>query len=75
MTAITPQQALDYLERWKIAKEREAHELHATSMDERARQLSVLMASRSLFKRDPHREHLVEEVRQRWMRIHQALDD
>jgi hypothetical protein len=75
VTVITPQQVLDYLERWKIANEREVHELPATSMDERARQLSVLMASRSLFKRDPHREHLIKEVRRRWMRIHQALDD
>jgi hypothetical protein len=75
VTAITPQQVLDYRERWKIANAREAHELLATSMDEQARRLSVLMASRSLFDRDPHREHLVEEVRQRWMRIHRALDD
>jgi hypothetical protein len=73
VSAITPQQALGYLERWKIVREREIREQRATSMDDRARQLSVLMASGSLFARDPHREHLVEEVRQRWMRIHQAL--
>jgi hypothetical protein len=74
VSTITPKQALDYLERWRIFREREARELSATSMDERARQLGVIMASRSLFERDPHREHLVEEVRQRWMRIHRAQD-
>jgi hypothetical protein len=72
VSVITPQQALDYLERWKIVREREARELHATSMEERARQLGVLMTSRTLFECDPGREHLVEEVRQRWMRIHRA---
>jgi hypothetical protein len=75
VTAITAQQALDYQERWKIAKEREVHELHASSLDERARQSSVLMASHSLFRRDPHREQLAEEVRQRWMRIRHAQGD
>lgn len=75
MTAISKQQAPDYLERWKIVREWEARGKHATTMDERAQQLSVLMASRFLFECDPNRERLVEEVRQRWMHIHRALDD
>jgi hypothetical protein len=74
VTAITKQQALAYLERWKIVREREARGQRVTTMDERAQQLSVLMASRFLFKHDPNRERLVDEVRQRWMRIHQILD-
>jgi hypothetical protein len=74
VTIITKQQALAYLERWKIVREREAGSQRATSMDERAQQLSVLMASRFLFERDPNRERLVEGVRQRWMQIHQVLD-
>jgi hypothetical protein len=73
VTTITRQEALAYLERWKLVREREARDQRATSMDERARQLSVLMASRFLFERDPNRERLVEEVRQRWTRIHQVL--
>jgi hypothetical protein len=75
VTAITKQEARDYLERWKILRARETCDRDATSMDERARQLSVLMASRFLFERDTNRERLVDEVRLRWTRIHRALDE
>jgi hypothetical protein len=75
MTAMTPQQGQDYLERWKLVRERESLERRAASFEERGRQLSVLMDSGSLFGRDPHRERLVEVVRLRWMRIHKAFSD
>jgi hypothetical protein len=51
----------------------ELAELRRTSMDTKLRQLSVLMASRSLFGVDPERENGMRLVRDRWARLWQAL--
>ena len=75
MTAITPEQALEYLERWKLVRKAEAEELRTTSMDTKLQQLTVLMASRSLFPDDCHRERQVGVIRARWAQIRKALRD
>jgi hypothetical protein len=73
MTAITPEQAQNYLNRWKLVHEVEVQELRNASLDIKARQLSVLMASRELFREDRERAREVDAVRERWARIRRAL--
>jgi len=67
-------QALDYLDRWKMVREKEADELRMSSMETRLRQISTLVFSRHLFASDPDRERKVDEVRERWARIRQAMN-
>ena len=66
MASITTAEAQAYFERWELVKEIELAELRRTSMDTKLRQLSALMASRSLFAADPKRERGVQLVRDRW---------
>ena len=72
MASITPAEAQAYFERWELVKEIELAELRHTSMDTKLRQLSVLMASRSLFGVDAERENGTQLVRDRWARLWQA---
>jgi hypothetical protein len=72
MGSVTPEDARQYLERWKLVEEREILELRNTSMEIKARQLS-LMASRNLFREDPDRERGVREVQARWAQLRKAL--
>ncbi len=74
MTSITREQAHAFLARWKLVRQAQTQELRETSIETKARQLSTLMASRDLFPPDPDRELQVEAVRERWARIHRALD-
>lgn len=73
MASITPAEAQAYLERWEMVKEIELAELRRTSADTKLRQLSALMASRSLFGVDPERESGAQLVRDRWACLWQAL--
>jgi hypothetical protein len=73
MPSITPAEAQAYFKRWELVKEIELAELRRTSMDTKLRQLSALMASRSLFGADPERENGLQLVRDRWARLWQAL--
>ena len=73
MAPISPAEAQAYFERWELVKEIELAELRRTSKDTKLRQLSALMASRSLFGVDPERENGVQLVRDRWARLWQAL--
>jgi hypothetical protein len=73
MASITPAEAQAYSKRWNLVKEVELAELRSTSMDTKLRQLSALMASRSLFGVDPERENGMQLVRDRWACLWQAL--
>jgi hypothetical protein len=73
MVPITPAEAQAYFKRWELVREIELTELRRTSMDTKLRQLSSLMASRSLFAVDPERESGMQLVRDRWARLWQAL--
>jgi hypothetical protein len=75
MASITPTEAQAYFERWQLVKEIELAELRRTSMDTKLRQLSALMASRSLFGVDPERENGMQLVRDRWAHLWQVLGD
>ncbi len=74
MAAITREQANAFLARWTVVNQAQIQELQATSIETRLRQLSILMASRELFRPDPDRESHVKDVRERWARIRRALD-
>jgi len=52
MTAITPEEARDYLDRWALVQAVELEELRRTPMDTKLRQLASLMASREQFTED-----------------------
>ena len=75
MSAMTPEQARAYFERWKLVQEADAAELQRTPMDTKFRQLASLMASRHLFGPEPDREAQIQLVRERWARLRQALGD
>jgi len=75
VTSITPKQAHDYLDRWKLVKQAEVAELRASPLATKAQQLAVLMASRTLFGTDPNRERQIQEVRDRWALIRHASHD
>jgi hypothetical protein len=46
MRPITPADAQAYLNRWNLVRDKEPAELRGTSMETKARQLSIMMASR-----------------------------
>jgi len=73
MSSITPENARQYLDRWKLVEEQEITELRNTPIEVKARQLGALMASRNLFREDPDRERGVREVQARWARLRKAL--
>jgi hypothetical protein len=66
MSAITPEEARAYLERWDLVGDAEAVELQRTPVATKFRQLEALMASRDAFGIDPQREQDLESVRERW---------
>lgn len=70
---MTPDQAKAYCQRWNLIRERETSELRSTSIDDKFRQLSALMASRDLLGPDPRREAEVQSVRDRWARLRGSL--
>jgi hypothetical protein len=73
MSSLTPEDAHQFLERWRLVEEQEIRELRNTPIETKARQLAALMASRGLFGEDPEREKGVREVRARWARLRKAL--
>ncbi len=73
MAAISPTEAEAYFQRWELVREIELIELRRASMDVKLRQLSALMSSRQVFGVDPDRESGVQQVRDRWMYLRQAL--
>ena len=73
MNSITPEEAREYLDRWKLVRQEEVRQLRAASFETKLRQLDVLMASRSLFGSDRNREMQVREIQKRWARIRQAF--
>jgi hypothetical protein len=73
MSSLTPEDAHQFLERWRLVEEQELRELRNTPIETKARQLSALMASRGLFGEDPEREKGVRKVRARWARLRKAL--
>ncbi len=73
MAAMTPEEAQNYIQRWKLVREIEAAELRRTPIETKLRQLAALMASHSLFGPEPDRERQIAEVRDRWARLRQVL--
>jgi hypothetical protein len=73
MSSVTPDDARQYLERWKLVEEREIKELRTTPIEIKAKQLAALMASRDIFGEDPDRDRGVREVQARWARLRKAL--
>jgi len=73
MTAMTPEQARAYLERWELVREAEAVELQRTPMAMKFRQLVALVDSRDAFGDDPQREQEIGSVRERWAGLRKAL--
>jgi hypothetical protein len=75
MGSLTPEDAHQFLDRWRLVEEQEICELRNTPIETKARQLAALMASRGLFGEDPDREQGVLDVRARWARLRKALGD
>jgi hypothetical protein len=66
---ITAEEARAWRERWRLVNEAEIEELRATPVEQKFRQLAVLMASADLFPRTPVDEAEDEAVREVWMRL------
>jgi hypothetical protein len=73
LSAITPEQARAYLERWDLVGDAEAVELRRTPMAIKIRQLEALMAAHDAFGDDPWREEEIESVRERWAGLRRAF--
>ena len=73
MSSMTPKQAREYIDRWKLVEEAELAELRLLAIETKLQQLAVLMASRSLFGDDLNREAHARDVGGRWAQIRQAL--
>jgi hypothetical protein len=73
MAAMTPEQAEAFRERWNLVRDAELLELRRASVATKLRQVASLMASRHLFGPEPEREAQIQEVRERWARLRQAL--
>lgn len=69
MAQITPQDAADFLLRWREVNRIERVEMRRAPIERRARQLSALFAARRVFQPDPDREARIAEVAARWARI------
>lgn len=72
MVEITPEEAHEFLQRYRLLDEAKRSALRHESMETRLRQLSALMAARHVFGADPAREGEVEIVRARRARLQQA---
>ena len=65
---MTPDEARDWMARWRLVEERQRRELREQTYDERLRALATLMASADLFDtRALDEEDAV--VRERWARL------
>jgi predicted nuclease with TOPRIM domain len=69
-----PKSVRDYLAGLALAGVFEIEELRRIPMDVKLRQIWSLMTSASLLETDAEREASVNEVRERWRRIRQALE-
>jgi hypothetical protein len=70
---IEREQAAEYLDRWASVARQEREELKGTSIEVKLRQLGALLASRHLFPPLDADDRCVDDVRERWMRIRDAL--
>jgi hypothetical protein len=75
MPEMTAAESRAYLDRWQQLRAVEAVELQRTPMRTKLQQLTALMHSRDIFGPEPEREAQILEVRERWVRLRQALSD
>lgn len=74
MTATTPSQMRGHLAALKAANDFEREELRAASLDLKLRQTSAMMGAARLQHAAEEREAEIRIVRDRWARIHRALN-
>lgn len=70
----TPEQTRAYLRRWERVNEREREELRAMTIDEKLRQVAVLMASAKVLGWDQQLDAEDAEVRERWRLLRERLN-
>lgn len=73
MSSMSPENARGYLAGLAIANEFEIQELRSAPVELKLRQLWTLMMSADLFENATQRETEVCKIRERWMRLYQAL--
>lgn len=74
MSVMTPNDARRYLAGLALANEFELEELRTASVELKLRQVWTLMSAARLFEDPVQRETGVREVRDRWMRLYQAMN-
>lgn len=72
---LTPEQARAYVRRWELVNEREREELRAMTIDEKLRQVAMLMASAKALGWDERLDAEDAEVRERWRLLRERLKD
>ena len=73
MPAVDPKEIRRYLAGLTVADEFEIQELRTASMELKLRQLWALMMSADVFENEVQREAEAHTVRERWLRLYQAL--
>lgn len=73
MASISPEEVRQYLAGLTLANEFEIQELRNTPVELKMRQLWTLMMSAELNETGSRRAAEVQEIRERWARIYQAL--
>ncbi len=69
---LTPEQARSFVDRWRLVNEAEIAELRATPIEDRFRQLAVLIASVEELGWAQALEAETEITRERWQRLRRA---
>src|SRR5271169_1258046 len=73
MSSLSPEEARKYLAGLTLANEFEIHELRNAPVELKMRQLWTLMMSPELVENESRRAIEVQEIRERWARLYQAL--
>lgn len=73
MARISPSDTRAYLAKLALANQFELEELRRTPVEVKVRQLWSLMTSADIFDANEDRETEVRRVRERWLKLHQAL--
>ena len=72
---LTPEQARAYAQRWELVNDREGEELRAMTHEQKLRQLAALMASAKALGWDEALDAEDAEVRERWQRLREILNE
>lgn len=75
MIKISKKKADLYVKRWKTVQQVQLKELRSSSLEQKFKQLCVLMDSRPLFGKRTEGDRGVKQVRQHWVKLRKAMNN